>query len=126
MLPALGDHRHDLTLGQWLFELNAEAIALDPANDTGQFETLTFEQEATANRGRGRGAEHGAALRYVEQDAIGLAVHRKKGGSEHDAVASVPTPLDILFLTGKCHRAVLPRITLPPISRASPIITNES
>ena len=25
MLPALGDHRHDLTLGQWLFELNAEA-----------------------------------------------------------------------------------------------------
>jgi hypothetical protein len=126
MLPAFGYKRHDFVVAQRLFELNTEAIAFDPADDPGQFEILAFEQQSTADRRWRRGTEHRAALRYVEQHAIGLAVDREEGARQHDAMPAIAPNIGFASFTGTGHRTAHAEITYLSILSASQIITNES
>src|SRR5215212_5491625 len=106
MLRTLGYQRHHDRFAQRFLELDAEAVALDPADNAGNLEILTLEQQLAAYRRRRRGAEHRAALRDVEQHAIGLAMHRDEGSGEHDPVAPMAATIRRFLFAGKGHGVV--------------------
>ena len=126
MLPTLGNQRHDLGFGQRLFELNAEAIALDPADNTGKFEILPFEKQPATDWRRRRGAEHRAALRNIKQNPVGLTVYGKEGGRQHDPMPPVTTCIGTGLVADNGHRVVHLRIAVLPIIPSSQIVPNES
>jgi len=126
ILSALGYQSHHDIFRQRFFELDSEAVTRNPPNDAGYFEVLTLEEKAATHRWRGGRAQHGATLRHIEQHTAGLAVHRVKGGGQHDAIPAVPAEFLIACFSGEGHPVAHPRISSVPSPSSSAIIANES
>lgn len=126
MRYAFGDQCHDLGFGQRFLELDAEAVSLDPSDNSGKLEMLAFEQQSAADRKWRRRAAHCASLRDIEQYAVGLAMDRKEGDGEHHPMPAMTACIELLFIRNRSHRPAHSRIAFLPMLPSWPIIPNDS